>query len=250
MAGASGALFWQRARMQRLLTAGDFTFDEDGEIALHIARHEANTRQHPLAALHLLYGLLQNDEITAAIRGLGGDPDAIEDRLLGALDSAPPRDERACWEELRIAIGWALHLGNQGKRKAGVADLWGGIMHIGAETTRIVEAKEAGGVRVADVLARLIHGDVSPAPERGAVRVVLVNDDITPQELVIDILQRVFELNQNAATERMLEAHHEGSGTVAQFPAREARAKVDAAHDLARKRGSPLLFRLEAVIPI
>lgn len=237
-------MFWQRARVQRLLTSGELAFDEDGEIALHLARHEAEARKLPLAPLHILYGLVENEQVAAAIRAAGGDVDAIETRIFRALEADRLIDKQERWRRVRAVVGWALHLADRGQHRPGPAELWGGLVAAAPETAAIVEV---GGIRAADVLSRLIHGDAAAETSvgRGAVRVILVNDDVTPQQLVVHILETVFELPADEAATRMLEAHTRGSGTVAQYPAEIARRKVATAHDTARREGSPLLFRLE-----
>src|SRR5436190_1238699 len=88
-----GAYWWRHLRPARpQLTMGSF-FAPDAEVALHVATHEATTRHQAMSSLHLLYGLLQDETVVAAIASAGGNADAIEDRVLAALDAAPPTGE-------------------------------------------------------------------------------------------------------------------------------------------------------------
>ena len=65
-AASAGAAWWLAMRQGRTaaraaLRAAERAFDEDAGIAIHVARHEADTRGQPPSTLHLLYGLLQVD---------------------------------------------------------------------------------------------------------------------------------------------------------------------------------------------
>ncbi len=243
LGGAFGAMMWQRARVQRLLGPAQLVLDEDGEIVMHLARHAARSRERTLGPLYILYGLLQNDDITAAIRRAGGDVDAIEDRVFRELDNDSEGDLQSRWVDTHNVLAWAAYMAGRAPRAPGPADLWGGVVQMAPQTASAVDA---GGVSAAEVLSLLVHGDaVGSLPERGNVSVVLVNDDITPQQLVVDILENVFELSSEDAMTRMMQAHTDGRGTVAKYPAAIAKDKVRDAHQLARKHGSPLLFRLE-----
>ena len=91
LAGAGLGAWWlhryQRGPERRRLR-GAGRYETDAEVALHVALHEGRSRGHEwLSSLHLLYGLLQDEAVAAAIRRSGGDPDALEDRVLAALDA-------------------------------------------------------------------------------------------------------------------------------------------------------------------
>jgi len=76
-------------------------------------------------------------------------------------------------------------------------------------------------------------------------RVIIENDDLTPMEFVVAVLQTFFRLNLEQAIEVMLKAHHEGKAYVTTLPLREAQERVYAAHSLAHSAGYPLTFHLE-----
>ncbi|HMG54784.1 MAG TPA: hypothetical protein VK601_14905, partial [Kofleriaceae bacterium] len=82
-----GAYWWRHLRQQPRTAASEL-FEPDAEVALHVAVHEATQRQQALSSLHVLYGLLQDEAVTAAIATAGGEPDAVEDRVLAALGGA------------------------------------------------------------------------------------------------------------------------------------------------------------------
>lgn len=76
-------------------------------------------------------------------------------------------------------------------------------------------------------------------------KVVLLNDDVTPMELVIDILISVFNHNETTAKEITLEIHNAGSGIAGVYNFEIAETMTKEAITIARKNGSPLKIQLE-----
>ena len=76
-------------------------------------------------------------------------------------------------------------------------------------------------------------------------RVIIHNDDVTPMEFVVIILQRIFQLNPLQAEHVMFVAHFEGMAYVCSLPLGEARKRVAKAHFAAQLEGYPLLFTIE-----
>jgi len=76
-------------------------------------------------------------------------------------------------------------------------------------------------------------------------RVIIHNDDVTPMDFVIYILNRIFGLSAPEATEVMLIAHFSGAAHVQTLPRSEAEARVNKAHFAAGLEGYPLHFSLE-----
>jgi Uncharacterized conserved protein len=78
--------------------------------------------------------------------------------------------------------------------------------------------------------------------------VILLNDDYTTMDFVIDILVEVFQKSKEEASFIMLDVHLEGRGTVGVYPFDIANTKVIKVEELARKKGFPLkadLCRIE-----
>ena len=76
-------------------------------------------------------------------------------------------------------------------------------------------------------------------------KVVFLNDDSTPMELVIDILQSVFKHQFSDAQKITLEIHNSGSGIAGVYPLELAETfSIEATH-IARKNGSPLKIQVE-----
>lgn len=75
--------------------------------------------------------------------------------------------------------------------------------------------------------------------------VVLMNDDYTPMDFVIEILQQYFALNLDQATQVMLTVHYEGKGVAGVYPRDIAETKANQVNNYARAHGFPLLCQIE-----
>ncbi len=78
-------------------------------------------------------------------------------------------------------------------------------------------------------------------------KVVLLNDDYTPMEFVVIVLQKYFNKNLDAAMKIMLKVHHDGKGVCGVFSKDIATTKVDLVMTHARQAGHPLQCVMEEV---
>jgi ATP-dependent Clp protease adaptor protein ClpS len=76
-------------------------------------------------------------------------------------------------------------------------------------------------------------------------KVLLLNDDYTPMEFVVHVLERFFSKNHEEATQIMLHVHRKGVGVCGVYPYEIAETKVTQVIDLARKHQHPLQCTLE-----
>ena len=76
-------------------------------------------------------------------------------------------------------------------------------------------------------------------------KVLLLNDDYTPMEFVVHVLERFFHKNQDEAHQIMLHVHRKGVGVCGVYPYEIAETKVTQVIDLARKHQHPLQCTLE-----
>jgi ATP-dependent Clp protease adaptor protein ClpS len=76
-------------------------------------------------------------------------------------------------------------------------------------------------------------------------RVLLLNDDYTPMEFVVDVLQRFFNKDRDTATRIMLHVHHHGIGECGVYTYEVAETKVTQVMDFARKHQHPLQCVME-----
>ncbi len=76
----------------------------------------------------------------------------------------------------------------------------------------------------------------------GHRQIFVQNDDVTPMEVVVNILTAVFELPQSVAICTMFETHSQGRSYVITLPTEAVEAKLQMAKAMAQDRGSPLTF--------
>lgn len=235
-----GAYWWRHLRPMRTRSSVRELFAPDAEVALHVATHEASARGQELSSIHVLYGLLQDETVAAAIATAGGNPDALEDRVLAALAAPPPADDD---QDAQWIIGHAAGMSHRAGRQASCTDLWA---FLGASrAARLIDDSKLD--RGATLFA-LYHGgrapEVTPGDDRD-VFVVLRNDDYTTQEFVCSVLREVFALSDVQASALMLTTHTSGRAVIGRFRAGVARSKIDAVRSRAHAHAFPLWIGVE-----
>ncbi|MDE1948503.1 MAG: ATP-dependent Clp protease adapter ClpS [Burkholderiales bacterium] len=80
----------------------------------------------------------------------------------------------------------------------------------------------------------------------GLYQVVMLNDDYTPMEFVVMVLQHFFQRDLETATHIMLKIHHEGRAVCGVYPKDVAATKVELVLAAARRDGHPLQCIMEA----
>ena len=76
-------------------------------------------------------------------------------------------------------------------------------------------------------------------------KILLLNDDFTPMEFVIEVLKIFFSMNQEQATQIMLKVHTEGVGLCGVYTSDIASTKVNQVVEFARKNQHPLRCVME-----
>lgn len=113
--------------------------------------------------------------------------------------------------------------------------------------------------KIAERYQRVAQGDdftsdgsgVATADSKPAIktpplyRVLLMNDDFTPMDFVIHILQKFFNKASDEATRIMLEVHHKGAGTCGVFSHEIAETKVHIVNTYAKQNRFPLKCTME-----
>jgi ATP-dependent Clp protease adaptor protein ClpS len=77
-------------------------------------------------------------------------------------------------------------------------------------------------------------------------KVVLLNDDYTPMEFVVEVLEIFFGMNREKATQVMLAVHMQGKGVCGVFTRDIAETKAAQVNAYARENQHPLLAEIEA----
>ncbi len=90
--------------------------------------------------------------------------------------------------------------------------------------------------------------DASPKLKRPPLyKVILINDDYTPMDFVVHILESFFSLDRDRATHVMLEVHTKGKGVCGIFTHEVAETKVSQVNHYARENDHPLLCTMNQV---
>ncbi len=76
-------------------------------------------------------------------------------------------------------------------------------------------------------------------------KALLLNDDFTPMDFVIHVLERFFSKNRQEATEIMLQVHRRGVGVCGVYTYEVAETKINLVMDYARKNEHPLQCTME-----
>ncbi|BBB26291.1 ATP-dependent Clp protease adaptor protein ClpS [Amphritea japonica ATCC BAA-1530] len=92
----------------------------------------------------------------------------------------------------------------------------------------------------------LVTEEAKPELKRPSMyRVVLMNDDYTPMDFVVEVLMGFFAMNQEKATQVMLAVHTKGKGVCGVFTLDIAETKATQVNQYARECNHPLLCEVE-----
>ena len=92
------------------------------------------------------------------------------------------------------------------------------------------------------VVLERVEAALKPPP---MYKVLMLNDDFTPMDFVVEVLQKFFAMGLAKATEVMLQVHHEGRGVCGLFPRDIALTKVEQVSAFARQHQHPLQCVME-----
>ncbi|MFN2308566.1 MAG: ATP-dependent Clp protease adapter ClpS [Gammaproteobacteria bacterium] len=104
-------------------------------------------------------------------------------------------------------------------------------------TDEIIKPGGDDGVAVEEARPKL-----KPPP---LYKVVLLNDDYTPMEFVVQILETFFAMNREKATQVMLQVHTRGKGVCGVYTREIAETKVVQVNEFSRRNQHPLMCTLE-----
>ena len=76
-------------------------------------------------------------------------------------------------------------------------------------------------------------------------KVILLNDDFTPREFVVQVLKAVFRMSAEHAYQVMMTAHRRGACVIAVYTRDVAETKAKEATELGKQKGYPLFFTTE-----
>ena len=114
--------------------------------------------------------------------------------------------------------------------------------------TGIISAIEKGGngqTGGGDTGTGVITRTKSETKKPDLYKVLMLNDDYTPMEFVVHVLQRFFKMGIEDATQVMLHVHQKGVGVCGVFTFEVAETKVTQVMDFAKQHQHPLQCTLE-----
>ena len=100
-------------------------------------------------------------------------------------------------------------------------------------------------------MSQFVHQHLSETEEKqdlkppSMYKVIIYNDDYTPMDFVIEVLMRFFKMDQERATDTMLQVHYKGKAVCGVYSAEIAETKVVQVNQYARENQHPLLCTME-----
>jgi ATP-dependent Clp protease adapter protein ClpS len=245
------------------------TFSRSLEQSLHRALALANERPCEYATLeHLLMALTDDQDTAAVMRACNVDLDNLRRSLTTYLDSELENlvsdgneDSKPTADFQRVIQRAVIHAQSSGREELTGANVLVAIF-AERESRAAYFLQEQGMTRyhatryISHKIAKGVSDDraggkapgpqtVSDKPSGLLAKVRLLNDDYTPMEFVVHVLERVFDMDRETAERIMLHIHDKGVGTCGIYPCDVADAKVTEVLNLAREHQHPLQCVLE-----
>jgi ATP-dependent Clp protease adaptor protein ClpS len=99
---------------------------------------------------------------------------------------------------------------------------------------------------IVDKPATKVRPKIVPKTKRPPLyKVILLNDDFTPREFVVQVLKAVFRMNEDQAYRVMMTAHRRGACVIAVYTRDVAETKAKEGTELGKSKGYPLFFTTE-----
>ena len=223
------------------------------EVCLHRAFVEARDQHHEFITVeHLLLALLDCPTAAQVLRASSANIDGLREKLTQQVAQQTPRvpadrdpDTQPTLGFQRVIQRAILHVQSSGKKEVTGAYALGAIF--GEKDSHAVRILEQHGITRFEVVSHLAHGAAPSAasldadlPEGADLQVVLYNDDYTPMEFVVEVLQKFFAMTEEEAKETMLEVHRQGVGLCGLYARKEALQVMKAVLEYARQHRHPL----------
>jgi ATP-dependent Clp protease adapter protein ClpS len=211
-----------------------------------IAREQSRAHATPE---DLLIALIDDADALALMQALNIDCDRLRRDVTGYMDRAadePAGEPSELWKDTPD-LHRVLQIASTHVQSTGRAVVTGADILVELFTQPVGHFLQQQGVTRYDAVVYLSHGAAadrmtSPPDVSGAARleVFLLNDDYTPMEFVVWILEEVFQIEHDDAIKTMLATHHDGRGSCGVFERAEATEFVARVDELAREHRHPL----------
>jgi ATP-dependent Clp protease adapter protein ClpS len=216
-----------------------------------LERAGANAREQSRAHAtpeDLLITLIDDADASALMQALKVDCDRLRRDVTGYRDQAndePAGDASELWK-YTPDLHRVLQIASTHVQSTGRAMVTGADILVELFTQPVGRFLQQQGVTRYDAVVYLSHGTAAEAmasPEASdaaRLEVFLLNDDYTPMEFVVWILEEVFGIGWDDATKIMLATHHNGRGSCGAFERAEATEHVARVNELAKEHRHPL----------
>lgn len=236
-------------------------FSERLEQSLQRAHTIAGAGHHEYATLeHLLLALTDDADAAAVLRACNVDLEQLRRHLVSFIDSELSKFETGRSENAkpsgafhRVVQRAVVHAQSVGQEEVTAANLL--VTILTERDSQASAALEEQAMTRYDATLYICHGiGKADQPSRRPVEagpcdleatavlteVQLLNDDYTPMEFVVHVLERVFDKDRETATRIMLEIHGNGIGSCGFYRYDVASAKLSEVLDHAREHEHPL----------
>ena len=242
-------------------------FSESLEQSVQRALAIAGAGHHEYATLeHLLLALTDDADAAAVLRACNVDLEKLRRSLVSFIDSELAKFETGRSENSKPSAAFqrvvqraVTHVQSIEREQVTGANMLVSILtERGSQASAALEEQAMTRYDATLYICHGISKAVRPSPRRAEAaprnlsetnavqtKVLLLNDDYTPMEFVVHVLERIFEKDRETAARIMLEIHNNGIGTGGLYPYDVASTKVSEVLDLARKHQHPLQCILE-----
>jgi ATP-dependent Clp protease ATP-binding subunit ClpA len=223
------------------------------EVSLHMAFVDARQKRHEFITVeHLLLALLDNPSAAEVLRGCGANMSKLRKDVIQRIAEDTPLVDTDREVDTQPTLGFQrviqraiLRSQASGKKEVNGADVLVAIF--GEKDSQAVQLLAQHGIARFEVVFYRTHGvaPTSPSheaavPDAADLQVVLYNDDYTPMQFVVDVLQKFFSMSRDDATETMLEVHREGVAVCGLYDRGAAQELMKNVLEYAREHGHPL----------
>jgi ATP-dependent Clp protease ATP-binding subunit ClpA len=225
------------------------------ELSLHKAFVEAQQSRHEFVTVeHLLLALLHNATAAEVLRACGANMDELGKNLAQHVAEQTPLIAAGREVNSQPTLGFQrviqraiVHVQSAGKKEVTGANVLVAIF--GEKDSHAVYFLQQQGIVRLDVVKHLSHGatkmpqpdpGTSEATEASDVQVVIYNDDYTPMEFLVRVLQKFFGMKREDAAETMLEIYRDGAAVCGLYSRDAGEALVRQIVAYALENGHPL----------
>lgn len=204
---------------------------------------------------YLLLALTDDPDAVPVMQACGVDVEKLRGAVLASMSAADggplagraiPRTSQSFQADIQRA---AVHAQSIGREEISGADVLvavlagpaAGLLHAQGMTRYDATTFISRGItKAAQATPRRASEIIDHAGPQALSEVRLLNDNYTPMEFVVYVLEKEFELEHEDAVRVMLQIHHEGVGACGTFPREEAEARAARVMDLAHQHQHPL----------